>query len=591
MITFAPCPDDDPSLRRQSGVDASANGTVALRAVDVPGSAAAADSRHSGRLGRVCIVCVVLLLRVLTQANTAFADPPPNDNFANAQIISGTTDSATGTNVDATKELGEPGLGNTYDHSVWYRWQAPATLCMNFNTVGSGFDTALFVYTGTMLSDLQLVVSNDDIVLDANNRSSVAFNATANATYYFQIAGYSGGTGDIQLNWTFAGAGPANDNFAGAQPIAGTSGAAFGNSSAATKECGEPSHGMGAGRSVWYRWVAPSSLNMTFTTDASDYDTLLCVYTGSTLETLKAIICNDDNSTSQNGVYSTVKFDATAFTTYWVAVDGFALSGGNVGLLWAPTPSNDNFVDAQNIGVDFTGNVSGNNLGAGKEPGEPTGLEGRSLWYLWQPAGNGPVTFNTAGSAFSTQLHVYTGSSIQALGGTEVAAGNSAVTFVATTGTSYRISVEGVDDRSVGAFFLNWSPPPTPTVTEMATRTATATPTEAPASTPSRTPTLTSTSAPTGTPASTPTNTRTSTPTASRTGAPTPTNTPEIPPCAGDCNDDGSVGIEELIRGVNIALGSLATNKCVAFDRDFDGTVSIEEIIHGVRMALNGCVT
>jgi ELWxxDGT repeat protein len=61
------------------------------------------------------------------------------------------------------------------------------------------------------------------------------------------------------------------------------------------------------------------------------------------------------------------------------------------------------------------------------------------------------------------------------------------------------------------------------------------------------------------------------------------------PVCAGDCNGDTRVGIEELVRGVGIALGSTAVDVCPAFDRDGDAVVSIAELIAAVGAALNGC--
>ena len=61
------------------------------------------------------------------------------------------------------------------------------------------------------------------------------------------------------------------------------------------------------------------------------------------------------------------------------------------------------------------------------------------------------------------------------------------------------------------------------------------------------------------------------------------------PPCAGDCNSDGMVAINELITGVNIALGSQPVSVCPSFDVSRDGTVAINEIISGVNNALNGC--
>jgi hypothetical protein len=55
----------------------------------------------------------------------------------------------------------------------------------------------------------------------------------------------------------------------------------------------------------------------------------------------------------------------------------------------------------------------------------------------------------------------------------------------------------------------------------------------------------------------------------------------------GDCNGDGVVTIDELILGVNIALGNLPLTDCPAFDTNRDGMVSIDELIAAVNAALN----
>jgi len=77
------------------------------------------------------------------------------------------------------------------------------------------------------------------------------------------------------------------------------------------------------------------------------------------------------------------------------------------------------------------------------------------------------------------------------------------------------------------------------------------------------------------------------TPTATPTVAPTATAGPAG--CAGDCNGDGSVAINELITGVNIALGSASVDACSSLDTNFDGSVAINELIAAVNHALNGC--
>jgi ELWxxDGT repeat protein len=64
-----------------------------------------------------------------------------------------------------------------------------------------------------------------------------------------------------------------------------------------------------------------------------------------------------------------------------------------------------------------------------------------------------------------------------------------------------------------------------------------------------------------------------------------------LPPCLGDCDGDGTVTVDELLRGVNLALGSSPLSACPAFDLDGGGTVTIDELTAGVGSALNGCVT
>lgn len=59
--------------------------------------------------------------------------------------------------------------------------------------------------------------------------------------------------------------------------------------------------------------------------------------------------------------------------------------------------------------------------------------------------------------------------------------------------------------------------------------------------------------------------------------------------CAGDCNGDGTVAINELVVGVNIALGSAAVSTCPAVDGNGDGMATINELVAAVNNALGGC--
>jgi hypothetical protein len=59
--------------------------------------------------------------------------------------------------------------------------------------------------------------------------------------------------------------------------------------------------------------------------------------------------------------------------------------------------------------------------------------------------------------------------------------------------------------------------------------------------------------------------------------------------CVGDCNGDDTVAINELIVGVNVALGSQLLDACEPFDCEGNGTVPINCLIQGVNNALTGC--
>ncbi len=59
--------------------------------------------------------------------------------------------------------------------------------------------------------------------------------------------------------------------------------------------------------------------------------------------------------------------------------------------------------------------------------------------------------------------------------------------------------------------------------------------------------------------------------------------------CVGDCNADASVTVDEIITGVNIALGTAAISSCDAFDSSGDGAVTVDEILTAVNFALVGC--
>jgi hypothetical protein len=59
--------------------------------------------------------------------------------------------------------------------------------------------------------------------------------------------------------------------------------------------------------------------------------------------------------------------------------------------------------------------------------------------------------------------------------------------------------------------------------------------------------------------------------------------------CVGDCDGDDKVLVNELIIGVNIALGTDSLDSCPVFDANQDGEVTVSELIKAVNYALEGC--
>jgi hypothetical protein len=139
---------------------------------------------------------------------TIIAPPaPPNNNFANAQLISGSSGTVNGSNAFATKETGEPTNPTEVfgAKSVWFDWTASGTGQATFDTNGSNYDTILAAYTGTALNALAVLASNDDIATfddPPNVQSLITFPVTAGTTYHIQVDGFYGDQGSIILHWT-----------------------------------------------------------------------------------------------------------------------------------------------------------------------------------------------------------------------------------------------------------------------------------------------------------------------------------------------------------------------------------------------------
>ncbi|MDB6035104.1 MAG: Matrixin, partial [Verrucomicrobiales bacterium] len=126
---------------------------------------------------------------------------------------------------------------------------------------------------------------------------------------------------------------PFGDNLSGRGTINGFFGSGIGNNSAATREINEPNHAQKAGgKSLWLSWTAPASGIATISTRGSAFDTLLAVYTGSSITNLVVVASDEDRG---GYLTSQVDFNAAAGVEYLIAVDGLAGASGPIVLTWS----------------------------------------------------------------------------------------------------------------------------------------------------------------------------------------------------------------------------------------------------------------
>jgi hypothetical protein len=128
---------------------------------------------------------------------------------------------------------------------------------------------------------------------------------------------------------------PFTDAFGSMVDLPGSSGSGTGNNSAATLESGEPQHAnKDAGQSVWIGWQPGVNGIATISLAGSSFDTLLAVYTGTSLGALTPVASDDDSA----GYFSSaVRFNVTAGTRYRIAVAGLGAVGGQFNFQWAIT--------------------------------------------------------------------------------------------------------------------------------------------------------------------------------------------------------------------------------------------------------------
>lgn len=168
---------------------------------------------------------------------------------------------------------------------------------------------------------------------------------------------------------------PENDDISHCTDISGEAGTAYGTTLGATWDAREGladlMGDLGATNTVWWRWIAPETKTVRFTTDSSSIDTVLGVF-----NSLDETFCDDDGA---GGTASMVTCVAQKGRVYWICIAGKDGAEGDVQLNW------EMFDDVK---VTFDGNrglIKGYDAA-----GEATNSIGRS--FAWgMPLGYLPV--------------------------------------------------------------------------------------------------------------------------------------------------------------------------------------------------------
>ena len=396
----------------------------------------------------------------------------PGDNFADRTPLFGPVGIASGTNLFATREAGEPlHAGKPGGSSVWYTWTAPDTGIATFRTTGSTFDTLLGVYTGLAVNSLTTAASDED--QGGFYTSGVRFNTSAGAVYQIAIDGFGGASGNFVFAWSLEATGdflPIITNQPISQTVAPGSSATFvvgaiGNCRYIDHDCrnakdDKPDH-PNPQLSLSFQWyfngvpipgATSATLVRTNVQDASVGTYSVLVNNGSrTLFSQPAVLQINQTETIVQHVQTADKFlDAVRAAPLRV---GAALSGAT-----------SEFQPASVV-RGYTGTQVFNTSGSATETGEGPicgVVGGASQWISFLAEETGTVFLNTDGSSYDTVMAVLTrntNGTLQQLacdnnGGLD--GRDSALTVPVTAGRTNFIVIDGVNGAS-GTLRLNYS--------------------------------------------------------------------------------------------------------------------------------------
>jgi hypothetical protein len=400
-----------------------------------------------------------------------FVDPPANDACAAAEVISALPfDSGYFTDflavlpeaTDIKPSTASAGQGRW--RTKWYEWTSPAgtgsvrlqmtdypdggvlTPAPNsLGTLANGYQQFVTVFTGSCGSLSEVAAGGIG--------SWLVFAYSASTTYKIQISSRQNSQGDWQRFKMRLVSAVANDNCANATVVSALPYALDDiDLTLATAEGGEPVSPdtfVGNAHTAWWKWEAPVGFADNLTIDLRSMNALtemvssaqLSVWSG-VCGTMSHIISMPWTNFERDyyGVATqfiknaSLTFRPIAGTTYYIRIsttasntsiaivpDGTRGSGYvNLSITAVPIPSGESCAEAiEFLTVPSFFQASNENCASDDAPTsiagqcaisfvpDPTGLDGRSLWFKWVADRSAPMTFSTYGSPTDGALGLF----------------------------------------------------------------------------------------------------------------------------------------------------------------------------------------
>ena len=190
-------------------------------------------------------------------------------------------------------------------------------------------NSTVIVVTGQLVTTSTVAISgNASIVVMGPLVTSSTFTAVASSASIVVMgplvtsAGGGGGTPGAS----------GSDNFADATMIPATCSPATqslvntGSNVGFTKEANEPPASTNYQKTAWFKFTAPSTTSYNIKTVGSNFDTLLAVFSGTTLANLVLLASDDD---SGGNTTSLLNISLTSGQQYYIQVSGYNGASGN----------------------------------------------------------------------------------------------------------------------------------------------------------------------------------------------------------------------------------------------------------------------